>query len=87
MIKPKSAKPVFARMEHRAMKVVNSLGPMPAAHNFVEGEEVLVRFKSGKHAIGRVMTFAVGYPAAKNHKHVFFSTGRGTKSRILEEAK
>jgi hypothetical protein len=81
-----NVKPVFAKLEYKSIKVINSLGPMPAASNFTEGEDVLVRFKSGKYTVGRIMMFPVMFPADKR-KHVFFSTGRGTKTRQFEEVK
>lgn len=83
---PTQAKPVFAKMAYKSMPVVNSLGPLPAARYFKAGDEVLVRFKSGKHTIGRVMLFEVGYPMVRR-LHIFFSTGRGSKTRKLEEDK
>jgi hypothetical protein len=79
-------KPVeFGKMERMLMKVVDSQKPMPPARLFSDGEDILVRFQSGKYTVGRVKSFP--QHGAAPILNVIFSTGRGTRVRKFEEDK
>lgn len=66
----------IADVEIVHIKCVNSLGPVPHYANFKDGEDVLVRFKSGHYTVGRVRDLG-------GKLYVLFFTGRGSKCKQL----
>lgn len=68
------------------LKQIDSLGIAPDYRHFTVGDEVVVRFKSGKRTIGRVISNKVWLSETNETEDrlgVLFFTGRGSKCKML----
>lgn len=69
------------------LRVIVLAEPMPSSDGFEVGDECLVEFASGKHAIGRVFSwFAPPHqPKCGSRMGIVFSSGRGSRSKMFKD--